>query len=73
MRRTLSSWAGPLSIAGAFALLAWWSWGKWTDVQIDFGVELYIPWQLSQGKAPLLAVVQFGAVDVPAESVAPWQ
>ena len=51
MRRTLSSWAGPLSIAGAFALLAWWSWGKWTDVQIDFGVELYIPWQLSQGKA----------------------
>ena len=51
MRRTLSRWVGPLSIAGAFALLAWWSWGKWTDVQIDFGVELYIPWQMSQGKA----------------------
>jgi len=51
VRKSLSSWLGPLSIAGAFALLAWWSWGKWTDAQIDFGVELYIPWQLSQGKA----------------------
>jgi hypothetical protein len=50
MKRLLSHWIGPLSVAGAFALLAWWSWGKWTDVQIDFGGELYIPWQLSQGK-----------------------
>jgi hypothetical protein len=51
VRAPLSRWVGPLSIAAAFALLAWWSWGKWTDVQIDFGIELYIPWQLSQGKA----------------------
>ena len=51
MRGPLSSWLGPLSITCAFVLLAWWSWGKWTDVQIDFGVELYIPWQLSLGKA----------------------
>jgi len=48
--KRFASWLGPVSIAGAFALLAWWSWGKWTDVQIDFGLELYIPWQLSQGK-----------------------
>lgn len=51
MREILSRCVGPLSIAGAFALLAWWSWGKWTDVQIDFGLELYIPWRLSQGEA----------------------
>lgn len=47
----LSAWAGPGALAAAFALLAWWSWGKWTDAQIDFGNELYIPWQLSTGKA----------------------
>jgi hypothetical protein len=51
VREPLSRCVGPLSIAGAFVLLAWWSWGKWTDVQIDFGVELYIPWRLSQGEA----------------------
>ncbi len=51
VRGRLSSLLGPLSIVGAFALLAWWSWAKWTDVQIDFGLELYLPWQLSQGKA----------------------
>jgi len=26
------------------------SWGRWPDVLIDFGRELYVPWQLTQGK-----------------------
>ncbi len=26
------------------------SWQKWADVRIDFGVELYVPWQLTKGK-----------------------
>ena len=33
---------GPLGLAALFAALAAWSWGKWTDVQIDFGTELYV-------------------------------
>jgi hypothetical protein len=37
-------------LAAAFVLLTGWSWRKWTDVQIDFGNELYIPWQLASGK-----------------------
>ncbi|MEE9607010.1 MAG: hypothetical protein V3U03_04665 [Myxococcota bacterium] len=41
---------GVAAVATAFGLLAWWSWAKWTDVQIDFGNELYVPWQLSLGK-----------------------
>lgn len=27
------------------------SWRKWPDILIDFGRELYVPWQLSQGAA----------------------
>ncbi|OGW84337.1 MAG: hypothetical protein A2987_06890 [Omnitrophica bacterium RIFCSPLOWO2_01_FULL_45_10] len=26
------------------------SWQKWADITIDFGVELYVPWQLAKGK-----------------------
>ena len=41
---------GPALLALAFVSLAAWSWRKWPDVQIDFGSQLYIPWQLSVGK-----------------------
>ncbi len=44
-------YAGAALNAVAFCLLAWLTWGKWTDVTIDFGRELYVPWQLSEGKA----------------------
>jgi hypothetical protein len=27
------------------------SWGKWPDVLVDFGHELYVAWQISEGKA----------------------
>jgi hypothetical protein len=33
-----------------FVALAWWSWRKWPDPLIDFGRELYVPWQITQGK-----------------------
>jgi len=41
---------GPALIAVAFVGLAARSWRRWPDVQIDFGHQLYIPWQLSEGK-----------------------
>lgn len=44
-------WLGPLATAAAFASLTAWSWGKWADPQIDFGNELYLAWQLSEGRA----------------------
>ncbi|HSE84806.1 MAG TPA: glycosyltransferase family 39 protein, partial [Candidatus Binatia bacterium] len=43
-------WVGPCLIAMLFALLAFWSWRKWPDLLIDFGQQLYIPWQLASGK-----------------------
>ena len=35
---------------GTGIYMAYISWQKWADVVIDFGVELYIPWQLTKGK-----------------------
>src|SRR5678816_4499382 len=36
--------------AVTFVALTLWSWRKWADPLVDFGRELYVPWQLSQGK-----------------------
>ena len=33
-----------------FAALSVWSWRKWADPFVDFGRQLYIPWQLANGK-----------------------
>ena len=49
-RRKGHAWLGPLLIAAAGAGMLWWSWGTWPDVLIDFGRELYFPWQLTEGK-----------------------
>ena len=40
-----------LGLLGVLALiLLSWSWGKWPDVLVDFGRQLYVPWQLASGK-----------------------
>ena len=36
-------------ITAGIALLAW-TWGTWPDVLVDFGRELYVPWQILDGK-----------------------
>jgi hypothetical protein len=36
--------------AAAFAALLGWSWRKWPDPLVDFGRELYVPWQLRNGR-----------------------
>jgi hypothetical protein len=45
-----TSCAGPSIIVVVFFAMAFWSWRKWPDIQIDFGQQLYIPWQLANGK-----------------------
>jgi hypothetical protein len=42
--------AGLIVIIGAATAMMWLSWGKWPDVLVDFGRELYVPWMLGQGK-----------------------
>jgi hypothetical protein len=39
-----------LLLAAVFAALLAWTWGRWLDPIVDFGRELYIPWQLAQGR-----------------------
>ena len=41
---------GPLLCLATLVALAVWSWGKWPDVQIDFGRELYVAWRLAEGE-----------------------
>jgi hypothetical protein len=36
--------------AVTFIALAAWSWRKWPDPLVDFGRELYVPWQLAKGR-----------------------
>ncbi len=47
---SLARWLGPLALSAAFAALAAWSWDRWSDVQIDFGNELYLAWRLASGE-----------------------
>ena len=49
-RPWLSQWAGPGLIAVVFLALTIWSWRKWPDLLVDFGQQLYVPWQLAEGK-----------------------
>jgi hypothetical protein len=39
-----------IALAAIFVLMAAWSWMGWNDPLVDFGRELYVPWQLSSGK-----------------------
>jgi predicted membrane-bound mannosyltransferase len=41
---------GPsiLVVVGSYMLNL--SWFKWPDLLIDYGRELYVPWQITQGK-----------------------
>ncbi len=42
--------AGPAAVAAAFVAMLVWTWQTWPDLLVDFGVQLYVPWQLAQGK-----------------------
>ena len=49
-RKRLEGWLIPLVILAAGLVMVWWTWRKWPDLVVDFGRELYVPWQLAEGK-----------------------
>jgi 4-amino-4-deoxy-L-arabinose transferase-like glycosyltransferase len=42
--------AVPMTLAGCAVLMLAWTWRTWPDILIDFGREVYVPWQLATGK-----------------------
>jgi hypothetical protein len=42
-------WIPAVALLSAFLAMAWISWRKWPDLLIDFGMQLYVPWRLSDG------------------------
>jgi len=43
-------WLGPFIVLATGLILLRWSWLKWGDLLVDSGQQLYIGWQLSEGK-----------------------
>ncbi len=48
--QTVKKFIGPLILLAAEIHMLRISWFKWPDVLIDYGRELYVPWQITQGK-----------------------
>ncbi|MFZ0827315.1 MAG: hypothetical protein WAO02_07815 [Verrucomicrobiia bacterium] len=44
-----SRWAGLALVAAVFVLAAALSWRRWPDLLVDFGIQLYLPWRISEG------------------------
>ncbi len=45
----LTRLAGPLAVASSGLAMLGWTWLKWPDVLVDFGQQLYLPWQITEG------------------------
>jgi hypothetical protein len=45
----IRKFAGPGIIAATTLAMLLWSWGTWPDPLVDFGAQLYVPWQISAG------------------------
>ena len=50
VREHLRAAAGPAGLGVLFAGLAAATWRTWPDVLVDFGRELYLPWQVAAGR-----------------------
>ena len=46
----LERWGGLVIVLLAAAIMLVWTWRTWPDALVDFGRELYLAWQLAEGK-----------------------
>lgn len=47
--RTLPRWLDAFAILAAAGSMVAWTWRTWPDPLVDFGRELYVPWQINLG------------------------
>jgi hypothetical protein len=55
----LVRWLGPGVITAAGLVMLCWTWATWPHPLVDFGRELYVPWQLAQGKVLYTEIAWF--------------
>ena len=48
--RLIASYVGPLIVAIVFLVMTFIIWNRGPDPVLDFGREVYIPWQINQGQ-----------------------
>ena len=48
--RPLPRWLDALAILATAAAMISWTWRTWPDPLVDFGRELYVPWQINLGR-----------------------
>ncbi|MCE5211470.1 MAG: hypothetical protein LLG40_07950, partial [Deltaproteobacteria bacterium] len=49
MNHRIKTFFGPLILVLVGICMLKLSWFKWPDLLIDYGRELYVPWQITQG------------------------
>jgi hypothetical protein len=49
-RPILSAGLGLIVPGLIFVVMSIWSWRKWPDIFVDFGSQLYFPWQIAAGR-----------------------
>src|SRR5688500_5213681 len=57
--RSFAARAPALAIAAAFIAMLGWTWGTWPDPTVDFGTQLYLAWQISDGEVLYRDLAQF--------------
>ena len=56
---SIAPYAGPALIAVVAMVMLAWTWRTWPDVIIDFGRELYLPWQIANGRTLYVDLAHF--------------
>src|SRR5262245_62458868 len=58
--RRAAWWTAPVLLILTGIIMTVWTWQTWADVTVDFGRELYVPWQLTEGKILYRDIAYFG-------------